>query len=496
MIEQVLHTIEKYKLLESGDKVLVAVSGGPDSVCLLWILNEISSRYSLKLRIAHLNHGLRKEATKDAAFVKNMAQELGIPCTTRKKDVKRYAKTHKLSLEEGAREVRYKFLEAVAAKFGMAKIATGHTASDEVETLVLRLARGTGLKGLSLIPPKRDKIIRPLIEIERREILEFLKSQNIAYRIDISNFDLSFPRNFVRHKIVPLLNKLAPDFSRKVLRMREALSYDDATLEQMTDNVFQNSVKLKGTSNNINLQEFSQYAPSIKRRLVRKIVASLSQRLPSFEQIEAALDYIDKGSTGSAIEISGVLVEKGYTDLKFRLPTVKTKSVPLEKTVFPVPGKVEVGGIKIKSRIIRKSGFDPPAKSCLAADRELVRRAGKSLPEADPPRVENPYKGKDTRVYFDLAKLKLPLFIRSRKDGDKFYGPGYTKKLKAVFIDDKIPRSERLHIPLLLDQDGILWIIGHRRSGRAFVEKDANKILEIITTGGTPPRKDTDEDTE
>ncbi len=483
MVKQVLQTIEKYKLLEPKDKVLVAVSGGPDSVCLLWILNEIKKTYfgqgqALSLRVAHLNHCLREEADEEAKFVKKMASKLGIPCTIGKRDVLKYIRlrrTHKLSLEEGAREVRYAFLEEVSNKFGMNKIATGHTLNDEVETLILRIARGTGLKGLSLIPPKSGKIIRPLIEVEKNEILKFLKTKKIPYKVDKSNYDLTYPRNFVRHKIIPLLTELAPDFSKKVMRLREISENDESLLELITQETLKKIIDVHSENRSatdrefiLDLKEFLKCKLPMRRRILRKIVENLTRKSLSFEQTEKILDYINNSSLGSIFSLPAargeprlrreVKIEKSYNELIVTRIDTKKNTEEHGEIKFPVPGEIKVNGIKIKSKI-------NPAHNLCAGQKSKI----------------NYQQSPANRVYFDFSKLKLPLFVRSRKEGDKFYGHGYTKKLKDVFIDDKIPLRERLRIPLLVDRKGILWIIGKRRTGRALVKEDTNQILEVWT---------------
>ncbi|MDI6839274.1 MAG: tRNA lysidine(34) synthetase TilS [bacterium] len=457
MINQVLQTIKKYKLLAPYDRVLIAVSGGPDSMCLLWVLKDIKDIYSLELSIAHLNHCLRKEAAQEATFVKRIAQKIGIPCYIEERDVRHYAKAYKLSLEEMARYVRYAFLEEVALKSGMNKIAVGHTANDEIETLILRIVKGTGLKGLSLIPPKRGKIIRPLIETDRSDVLRFLDSQKIPYQVDKSNYDISYPRNFVRHKIIPLLSEFASDLSKKVIRLRDILEADEELLERIAKEKLQAiTLESKKMGRVLDLVKFSTTELPIKRRILREVIEELSpihKGPPSFEQIENTLNYIDKGNSMSSFNLRGVKIEKSYGKLLITRMDADAKSLPIKsehsikETEFLVPGEIEINGLKIKSRICtmrKKFNFDNPNK-----------------------------------VYFDLANLKLPLFIRGRKNGDIFYGLNYAKKLKDVFIDDKIPREDRSRIPLLLDREGILWIIGKRRTRRALIGEHTTQVLEV-----------------
>ena len=447
MIKKVLHTVEKYGLVERGDKIVIALSGGADSVFLLYALDRIKRAYSLKLYIAHLNHQLRKKADEDAEFVQEMAKEYAIQCFIGKKDVKKHAKERKLSLEEGAREVRYNFLEEVANKVGANKIAMGHTITDEAETLIFRLMRGTGLKGLTLIPPKRDKIIRPLIEIEHNEILDFLKNKNIAYRQDYSNYKTKHTRNFIRYKIMPQINKQVSDFGEKSMRLRNIIEAEEKFLEKTTNEKFEKLCKVTDKKITLDLNGFSKEDLAIQRRIIRKIQDSFGSPRPS----PRSGNY--KGISFEETEniLKSILNSHGAT-ISFELsPCVRELNKDrINKPVnFPVPGKFRVGKIKLHSEICNRVHLNTATKD---------------------------------KVYFDFDKLAFPLFIRNRKNGDVFSGDGYNKKLKELFIDDKVQKEARDTLPLLLDQSGILWVIKHRRSAKALVDKQTRKILKIEAT--------------
>ncbi len=483
MVEKVLKTIEKYKLLENEDKVLVAVSGGPDSMFLLQALQDIKAQYKLELRIAHLNHQLRESAYKEADFVREQAERFGIPCTIEEKDVRSYTEAHKLSLEEAAREVRYDFLERIAKEFSMNKIATGHTLSDEVETFILRVARGTGGRGLLLIPPKRIvqssefrvqslKVIRPLIEITREEVIQFLESKKIVYQIDESNYDIRYKRNFVRHRIVPLLLELAPQFPRQVMRLREILGEEEELLEKLAEQRLKEvqSSKFKNQKSKgeivLDLKGFLKTPVAIKRRILRETymrIANYELRItnyPSFEEIENAIRYIENNKGGKKFNLCGMDINKSCGEIKIvksekliHQPTDKSKKLKVE---LGVPGEVKWDGVKIKSKI----------------------KSQKSKVEFDDSR----------RVYFDFDELSPPLWIRDKKNGDKIKLKVKSeklkvveKKLKDIYINEKVPVWEREKIPLLTDKEGILWIVGMRRANRANVGKNTKKVVEVWT---------------
>jgi tRNA(Ile)-lysidine synthase len=208
LIQQSLNTIIRYKLLQPGEHVLIAISGGADSVALLHALLNLKTKWGLKLHLAHLNHMFRaKAAEMDAEFVRGLAQEKNLTYTIESFDVPAYQRRHKLSPQAAARKIRYQFLNRVAEKIGAHKIALGHTADDQVETVLMRLVQGTGSCGLQGIPPQRDRYIRPLIETSRRQIEDFLKQDGISYCQDASNFSPKYLRNKIRLQLLPLLER-------------------------------------------------------------------------------------------------------------------------------------------------------------------------------------------------------------------------------------------------------------------------------------------------
>ncbi len=480
MVEKVLKTVEKYKLLENGDKVLVAVSGGPDSMFLLQALQDIKAQYKLELRIAHLNHQLRESAWEEADFVKEQAERFGIPCTIEEKDVRSYAEAHKLSLEEAAREVRYDFLERIAKEFSMNKIATGHTLSDEVETFILRVARGTGGRGLLLIPPKRIvqssefrvqslKVIRPLIEITREEVIQFLESKKIVYQIDESNYDIRYKRNFVRHRIVPLLLELAPQFPRQVMRLREILGEEEELLEKLAEERLKRIQKFKSSKGELvlDLEGFLETPVAIKRRILRETYMRITNyesqitNYPSFDEIENAIRYIENSKGGKKFNLCRIDIHKSCGEIKIvksKKLKVESKKLKVEskklKVELGVPGEIKWDGVKIKSKI----------------------KSQKSKVKFDDSR----------RVYFDFDELSPPLWIRDKENGDKIKLKVKSeklkvveKKLKDIYINEKVPVWEREKIPLLADREGILWIVGMRRANRANVGRNTNKVVEV-----------------
>jgi tRNA(Ile)-lysidine synthase len=449
MLEKVRKTISRYKLIEPQDCILVAVSGGPDSIALLYVLLNMG----FSLRIAHLNHCLREEAESDAKFVKEIANKLNLPITIGREDVKKFAIKKRFSIEHAARIMRYSFLESVRKRFNMDKIAIGHTADDQLETLIQRIARGTGLKGLTLIPPARGKIIRPLIEIERGEILEFLKRRNIPYITDRSNYDVTYTRNLVRYKIIPNIRSSFPDFVQRVVRMRRVLEGDEFVIEGMINKIFDNlSKRGKNFQIILDLSKFLCYNNSIRKRIVRKGIEIVKGDLNgiSASHIDYILVFISFSKSGQSIDIPGIRIRREYGNvfIERRL----SKSEERVEVDLPVPGERDIDSFHFTTQVV--------------GERNLTIKASKK------------------RVFFDLSKIQPPLTIRTRREGDRFqpFGFPYEKKLKDILINDKIPREERQRILLVVDKKGILWICGHRRAEGGRINDSTKRVLVIEVT--------------
>lgn len=452
LIKKVRCTIDKYDMLKKGDSVLVAVSGGPDSVCALEILNELKDEYGLTLHVAHLNHKFRKEAEKEAEFVRKLADEKGIASTIEAIDVKGYCIKRGLSKQEGAREVRYDFLKKAADKIGAARIVTGHTADDQAETFLMRLIRGSGASGLSAIPPVRGRIIRPLIEIKKSEALGFLKENNIRYVKDPTNIRPVYLRNKIRLELLPLLVKrFNPNIASTLCREADILREDEAFLNGIADTIFKEMVTAQEKDSiTLNYLRFNRLHPAIKKRVVRRAVAELTGGLKriSYLHITSAIDAIK--NTGKGIDLTdNIRIERDYNSLKVCVG--KAESTGIQEAVqIEVPGITEVPYFNMRIEAIINNRA------------ELSKKADKGI--------------------FDLDKAMLPLFIRSRKEGDYFYPAGMKgkQKLKEYLIDHKIPRAEREKIPVLINKNNdILWIMGLRMDERFRAKEDTKRRLVV-----------------
>jgi tRNA(Ile)-lysidine synthase len=473
-LEKFKQTIARYDLLRKGDKVLVAVSGGPDSVALLYALLEIKDEFDLDICVAHLNHKLRgKESDEDQKFVKNLARKLNLKFFSKSIDVKKEAKnrfgyTHhkrKLSLEEGARLVRYRYLENLADKIKTNKIAVGHQADDQAETFLMRLLRGAGGTGLSGIPPKRGKIIRPLLETGREEIEKFLKEKGRSYRIDSSNLLPNYFRNKIRLSLLPLIkNKFNPKIVDVLNRASNIISFQQQYIEKKCEEILSDICKIRKNDKIIlDLKRFINYDISLKREMIRLCVkelngdrfASLTTSFTdlSFESTERILNLVQRKKSGRKVKLTG----NTWAEVFGENLAIYQEKKRLYNYPITLPGKKNLRslGIKIRSVIASRS----------------------SLPEKIKPKGE-------TVAFLDWKKLKQPFYLRSRRPKDKFKPLGMegTKTIADFLMDTKVPRYERDEVMLLTTQGKIAWVVGHRISEEFKVTDKTKKVLKMEVT--------------
>ncbi|MGQ9708215.1 MAG: tRNA lysidine(34) synthetase TilS [bacterium] len=301
---QFLETVKEYRLFRDKSRVLVAVSGGADSVCLLDLLRIVAPKLNLKLYGIHINHGLRETAQRDEMFVRRLFESWGGKLTVVRADVRGYARRHRLGFEEAARCLRYYHFQRAAKKLRCDTVALGHTADDNLETVILNLVRGTGLRGLGGIPIRRDIFVRPLLRIDRESIRGYLKARGIGWVEDETNNDIRFRRNLVRQQVVPVLKKLNPAVRENVLRSCAFISSEDIFLDFLASRVLERIGKLHRTIATIDIKEFNDYNYILRRRMVRLVVPELDST-----GVERVLKLCEKGCQGrhqlkAGIEIS------------------------------------------------------------------------------------------------------------------------------------------------------------------------------------------------
>jgi len=467
LLRTVRTTIEKYNMLAGGERIVVAISGGPDSVALLHTLVMLRATYRIDLHAAHLEHGLRGEqALDDMRFVESLCHGLGIPLATKSVKVAERAASSSLSLEAVARQVRYAFLEEVLASTGAAKIATGHNANDQAETLLLKLLRGSGISGLRGIRPAIDgRIIRPLIEAKREEILLYLKEKQLDFRTDASNEDDAFDRNRVRRLLLPLIEK---EFNPRIVdslgRTASVFSMVGSYFDNEVDSVTKACSTVDDGRISINLAMFRTVPQIVKLFTLYSLVRSLEgdDQVVSFDTLSALLNVAERSQSGSRVDIgSGIVAVREFDRLVIGRDIAPSETY---EVTLSIPGTTAIAGARCSFEIgVIQEGPD-------AAD---VYRSGGT-------------------AYFDFDKIVLPLVARNWREGDKFvpFGLSGSKKVHDVFIDEKIPVSERSRTPIVCDREDIIWVAGVRRAERARITDETKTILKIAyrkdgETGGT-----------
>ena len=291
MKEEVLKKIKKYNLIESGDKLVLGVSGGPDSISMLNVLREIAEDETIDLKfqivVSHINHNIRKEAKEDEEFVKKYCDENNIKFFSKSIDVEKIANNSKIGIEEAGRKVRYEFFDEVLKETNSNKIAIAHNKNDKVETMIMNVLRGSGLLGLKGIEPKRGKYIRPLIEIEREKIEEYCEEKNLNPRIDKTNFDNTYSRNKVRNEVIPYIKQeFNPNIIKTLDRLSELVKEEDTYVEKQVEKAYQ-EIFIEGNNEEIilNLKKFNNYEKVIKSRIVLYTITRLFGSSKGIEKI-------------------------------------------------------------------------------------------------------------------------------------------------------------------------------------------------------------------
>ncbi len=472
-VVSVSDTIRKYGMLSGGERVVVAVSGGPDSVCLLNVLHALSPDFDLTLHIAHLDHMFRgKESAAEARFVAELAARLGIPATIEAIDAAAYCREHGLAAQAGAREVRYGFLERVAAETAASRIATGHTADDQAETMLLRLLRGAGLSGLSGIPPVRGNIIRPLIERTKTEVLEYVRTNALECVSDSSNVKTVYARNRIRLELIPLLKQFNPRIVETLAAEASLLRDDDEAAEarvgEIADSVILHEedriVLVRGT--------FAGLPGAWQRRLLRTAVQAAGGASElSFIQTEEALSFVSSAQSGRRLNLpGGVVIEREYE--RFIISIDPGSSSYVRPVQVPGTSDIPEAGLCVHAAVSGPAGVHTDVLS------EAVMEA-----------VEENYFW---QAQFDYDKINATLQVRSRLNGDWFCPSGMggkRKKLQDFFVDLKVPRRRRDLVPLLAAGSDILWVIGFRTDERFRPAADTKRILTVSvkSTRNEPP---------
>lgn len=478
LVRSVDHTMTTHTMLEPDDRVLVGLSGGPDSTALLLCLHGLAKSKKISLGAAHLNHGLRGErADEDARCAADLAAKLGLPIVTARQSVTAYQKAHRKSPEEAAREVRYRFLLRVAADGGFNRIALGHQRDDDAELMLMRFLRGSGPLGLAGIPPIRSaakgqiRIIRPLIRASRAEIMAFLKRCGVRSAEDESNTDARFLRNRIRHQLLPLLTEhynpaLVEGLSRMAHLMRDEEDWlADATASALDAVILEDHGSLQA----IDRRKLAAYHPALQRRVLRAALQRCKGNLRriGFTSLENARNLAVHGPERGACHLpDGICVRgQGPRLIIQRLSRLRGQGRPAS----PAPPEP-------------RFEYTIPAPGRFAIREAGITLVFSLLPSAPPEKASPP--GQPTAL-FDMDKLQFPLVVRNFRPGDRMapLGLNGTQKVKKIFIDRKIARENRPRYALLLSGDQILWIVGVRQSAIAPIEPTTKRWLKVEIVG-------------
>lgn len=443
--------IAGYRLVRPGDKILVAVSGGADSTALLALLVELSGEIPLDLVAAHFNHRLRAEAEEDEKFVEGLAKDYGLSFVSGTEDVRRFARREKMNLEEAGRKLRYEFLAREASRIHAARIATAHTMNDQAETVLMRLMRGCGPLGLRGISPARDGlVIRPLIGLERGEIEAYLRERKIIFRTDRTNKDRRYLRNRVRLDLIPRIQKYyEPRIVPHLGRLAAILAEEESLLDGLSDDPFRMCSRQR------------EGGPALDAGILLSLPAALARRV-----VRRFLE-----------NILGDLRDIGFLDVEAVLGLNENREHPVRRnrTIRREGGLIFLKG-EARPEWQSRRAWD--GQGTLALPEIGLEFRGGNLKSG---RRFSPLYNDAERAYLDRDKLRFPLCVRGRREGDRYQplgAPG-RKKLKEILRAKGIPLAERSRLPVFLSGDAIVWVPGLPVAGEFRVTSRTKTVFLI-----------------
>jgi tRNA(Ile)-lysidine synthase len=499
---KILDFIQRHSLIRRRELVVVGVSGGADSVCLLHVLAKSRSRLGIRLHVAHLNHQIRGvESEADAEYVSNLAGSLGIPSTIEAQDVAAYRTQRKCSLEEAARELRYGFFARVAGKVGARRIAIGHTRDDQVETILMHILRGTGIVGLCGLAPcsplvydsqgmpsaagpssvakeRRGNllVIRPLLDITREETANYCQKHQLDPRVDASNLLPSFFRNRLRLHLLPLLRQYNPSIDEALLRLADIAKENNAFIEQQASEVWDVVARRENNAIYLDKRQMASLSIALQRHLLRAAVTELAGDVRDVEagHIEAARSLLNKPASKTSPLPHGLICQGGYDELVIGRPfpviASEARQSEFPPCPFPpladefhlkVPGKTAFSGWNVLASIVRKHVDFRSSRGAMSTSRTA--------------------RPSNLVAHFDLQKTGMNLCVRRRRPGDRFQplGMNTPKKLHEFMVDAKIPRSWRGRIPIVRSPQQIIWVAGWRIDDRVKLTEASKEILRL-----------------
>ncbi|PWB81602.1 MAG: tRNA lysidine(34) synthetase TilS [Candidatus Methylomirabilota bacterium] len=457
LFERVRETIDRHTMLAAGEKIIAAVSGGVDSMVMLHLLLRVGTRYSTSLHVAHLNHNLRgAESAETADFVRTYCKTHRIPLTVMTADENMLHDRRVGSVQAVARELRYRFLERVADEQKAGKIALGHHRDDQAETVLMNLIRGSGGRGLGGIPPVRNRIIRPLIDSTREEIERYVRKTGIPYVEDSSNRTLVYSRNRIRRRLLPeLAKRYNPRIVHALANAATIFEAEDSLLSEMAEKQLRRVLVSQSREGCVlALHRMATLPAAIRWRMIRCVAEELRGGRPglTFQQT-LAIDrlVVTRAARGTVHAPGGLRAQRAGGSLVFSLGEGQARD-RIPTCPMAVPGVTVLPG------------------ASLTVQSEILKRGAVDRPVSDP-----------CTALLDADRAGMELYVRGWEQGDWFvpFGMDGRKKLQDFFVDAKVPRERRWHVPLVLSGDRIVWVVGFRTDERFRVTDSTQHILRL-----------------
>lgn len=494
IFQKVKAYIEKYRMVAPGDRIVTGVSGGADSVCLFLMLCELASEMDFQITVVHVNHGMRREACRDAAYVEGLCRERNIPFVLAEEDVKAFARKEKLSEEEAGRIVRYRAFEKALGTFekteGTGKIAVAHNADDRAETVLFHLFRGTGLAGASGIRPVRENIIRPILCLGRKEIEEYLREKQVAFCIDHTNMEDTYTRNRIRNHILPFAEaEVCKGAASHICEAADIILETEDYIREQTKKAFHDCVAEKQDDIVVlDINRLNKNAAFIRKQVLLEALEGLTEKRKNITSahLKAMTELLEKEGTKQIFLPYGLTVTKEYARLILKKATAESEQnnkgkdgmqeyppiqLPLEKL------ETESSGEENSGMELEVPGLGTARLTLLPA--EKVRKGSgdwedffiksKDIPE------------KSYTKWFDYDKITKYAIFRTRKTGDylTIHKDGSRKTLKDYMIGEKIPKYMREQLYVLADGSHIMWVPGHRISEYYKISEGTKYILQV-----------------
>ncbi len=463
MITKVLDAIKKNDMIKNGDSIVVGVSGGPDSVCLLHVLWKLRQELNIRIAAVHINHMLRgSESDRDEDYVKSLCRRLEIELQSLCIDINKVSKERNQSLEETGRDERYRHFGIIADNIGANRIAVAHNKNDQAETVLMNIIRGSGLDGLKGMDYIRGRIIRPLLDVERSEIETYCAVNKLNPITDSSNLDNVYSRNKIRLNVIPYIDTLFDcNLVKSIDRMNRLIKDDIDFIDNKIKKMYYTAVLRKESEEvELLLGKIKDMHAAAKRRMIRKAINEVKGNVKGIESkhIENVLEMMDNGRVGCKLCLPGIKIGRTYDSIKF-YKNEKQHDTFNYIAGLKIPGNTEIGDGRhlIEAAIISDFNISE----------------------------HKPVKGSSKVQFFDYDKLPEGINIRKRKEGDYFkpINSKGSKKLKEFFIDSKIPREIRDSIPLVAKESEIIWIVGYKISDKFKVTENTKRVLKLSYKG-------------